>query len=146
MNIKIKKLSQNAITPTYGTEGAACFDLYSLEDGDVSVDSPKVFKTGVSFEVPENHVMLVFSRSGQGFKDDVRLSNCVGVVDSDYRGEVKVKLAKDYSDPYEGAYYVSRGDRIAQAMIIPVNQVNFEVVGELSDTQRGVKGYGSTGK
>lgn len=85
--------------------------------------------------------MMVYSRSGHGFKSDVRLANCVGVIDSDYRGEVKVKLTNDGNEYMQ----VNEGDRIAQAMIIPVEQVKFIEVAELSDTERGTGGFGSTG-
>ena len=86
--------------------------------------------------------MLVYSRSGHGFKYGVRLANCVGVIDSDYRGEVGVKLTADQTS--EG-FFVRNGDRIAQAMIVPVDRVEFEEVEKLSDTDRGTGGFGSTG-
>lgn len=148
MRVKIKKLSPTAIVPTYATYGAACFDLYADDlDGeffstDVDVNDPLICGTGLSFEVPQDHVMLIFSRSGHGFKYGVRLSNCVGVIDSDYRGEVKVKLT---ADEEERELIVNRGDRIAQAMILPVERVQFEVSDELSETERGTGGFGSTG-
>ena len=87
--------------------------------------------------------MLVYSRSGHGFKHDTRLANCVGVIDSDYRGELMVKLTYDGA---EDGPFIEPGDRIAQAMIVPVSQVSFDVVDELSDTVRGSGGFGSTGK
>lgn len=141
MKVKIKKLTDNAITPTYGTSGAACFDIYNADLFACDIWSD-VFRTGLSFEVPDKHVMLVFSRSGHGFKSDVRLANCVGVIDSDYRGELMVKLSNDSDE----SFTVFPNDRIAQAMIIPFEQVQFEVVDELSETDRGTGGFGSTGK
>jgi dUTP pyrophosphatase len=87
--------------------------------------------------------MLIFSRSGHGFKNNIRLSNCTGVIDSDYRGEVQVKLASD--DPDGAVFSVAHGDRIAQAMVLPIEQVSFEEVTELSTTERGEGGFGSTG-
>lgn len=143
MRLRVKKLHKDAIIPEYATYGAACFDLHAISDGPVDLyeNCSAQFKTGLSFEVPENHVMLVFSRSGHGFKSGVRLSNCTGVIDSDYRGEVQVKLIKDTP----GILSISNGDRIAQAMIIPVDKVDFEEVDELSDTIRGTGGFGSTG-
>lgn len=146
MQVKIKKLHPEAIIPTYATPGAACFDLYARIDHThayVHRDESFIFDTGLSFEVPQDHVMLVFSRSGHGFNHGVRLANCVGVIDSDYRGEVKVKLTVDVPDC---GLHIKHGDRIAQAMIIPVQQVAFEVVDELSSTERGAGGMGSTGK
>lgn len=148
MNLKIKKLDPAAILPTYATPGAACFDLYALpsssEGAMVRVGEPCTIPTGLAFEVPEGHVMLIFSRSGHGFNSDTRLANCVGVIDSDYRGEVKVKLTRDQSGA--DALNFKPGDRVAQAMVIPVQQVAFTEVSELSATERGAGGFGSTGK
>jgi dUTP pyrophosphatase len=140
MQVKIKRLHPKAVMPTYGSDGAACFDLYSIEGG--FVEREDTFKTGLAFEIPEGHVMLVFSRSGHGFKNDTRLANCVGVIDHDYRGEVMVKLRHD-SDV--GTLSVGVGDRIAQAMIVPYPKVEFTWADDLSDTDRGTGGFGSTG-
>ena len=145
MNIKIKKLHERAMIPTFATKGAACFDLYAMVEDSKKVSiykhSPAIIRTGLSFEIPKGHAMMIYSRSGHGFKNDVRLSNCVGVIDSDYRGEVKVKLASD-----GGGFGVSSGDRIAQAMIIPVPTIEgFLVSNDLSETERGDAGFGSTG-
>lgn len=142
LRVKVKKLVADAIIPQYATPGAACFDLHSLTEGVASKESPLVCNTGLAFEIPEGHVMLIYSRSGHGFKSDTRLSNCVGVIDADYRGEVKVKLAKD---SLGGILQVGKGDRIAQAMVIPVDKVTFEEVDELGSTERGAGGFGSTG-
>lgn len=140
IEVKVKKLSKDAQLPVYATPGAACFDLHSTVYGLVPRNSSYTFGTGLAFEIPKNFVMLVFSRSGDGFKHGVRLSNCVGVIDSDYRGEVKVKLRSD-----EELKQVCKGDRIAQAMVIPAPLVMFQEVDELSDTDRGDGGFGSTG-
>ena len=142
MKVKIKKLHPDAVIPKYATEGSACFDLHSMESGRVYPGGYEYFGTCLSFEIPEDHVMLVYSRSGHGFKNSVRLSNATGVIDSDYRGEVKVKLHNDHG---ANVFSVEAGDRIAQAMIIPVQQVQFEEVNELSETARGSGGLGSTG-
>lgn len=159
MNIKIKKVHPDAIVPTYGTAGAACFDLHAICPPH-SMRTPlfpgetMTIRTGLAFEIPEGYVMLVFSRSGHGFKNDVRLANCVGVIDSDYRGEVMVKLRSDDDPPYLSpgratpeTYFlaIGPGDRIAQAMIVPFPRVAFDVVKELSSTERGAGGFGSTG-
>ena len=141
--MKIKKLHPAAVVPTYGTEGSACFDLYAVQpEAEIRVVDTATVRTGLAFEVPQGFVMLVFSRSGHGFKNDVRLANCVGVVDSDYRGELMVKLTND--NPSD-CLAVHPGDRIAQAMLLPVSQTYFEVVDELSSTDRGAGGFGSTG-
>lgn len=140
MKIKVKKLHKDAQLPIYATGGAGAFDFYSTNYGLIPRNGQYVFNTGLAVEVPEGHVMLLFSRSGDGFKHGVRLANCVGVIDSDYRGEVKVKLHSD-----EELKIVTKGERIAQAIIIPVQQVFFEEVEELSSTERGDNGFGSTG-
>ena len=144
MKVMIKKLHPAAIIPTYATEGAACFDLYSIDSGSIlpGITHAPTLRTGLAIQVPEDYVMLAFSRSGHGFKNGIRLANCVGVIDSDYRGEVMVRLQNDDGHQFE----IKVGDRIAQAMIIPVSQVSFEVVEELSETKRGDGGFGSTGK
>jgi dUTP pyrophosphatase len=146
MKLKIKRLDERAIIPKFATDGAACFDLHAIIDGPnafATIDEmiPWTFKTGLSIEIPPGYVMLVFSRSGHGFKRDVRLANCVGVVDSDYRGEIMVKLSCDGSAPFT----INHGDRIAQAMIVALPVVQIEEVDELSDTARGAGGFGSTG-
>jgi dUTP pyrophosphatase len=150
--LKVKKLHPDAILPKYQTAGAACFDLHALEPG-MSVygrhcvvpGGTSVFGTGLAFEVPEGHVMLLYSRSGHGFKNDVRMANCVGVIDSDYRGELRVKLTCDRPFGESGGLIVANGDRIAQGMVLPVEQWAMEEVTELGDTARGEGGYGSTG-
>ncbi len=145
LRMRVKRLNADAIVPQYATPGAACFDLHSTDQGMVSKDAALVLGTGLAFEIPQDHVMLIFSRSGHGFKNDVRLSNCVGVIDSDYRGEVKVKLAKDGPDGIRGVMSVEKGERIAQAMVIPVQRVVLECADDLSATERGDGGFGSTG-
>ena len=140
--VKVKRLTPDAIIPTYGTAGAACFDIATTSDTHLLGIKQTVFDTGLSFEIPKAHVMLVFSRSGHGFKNDVRLSNCVGVIDEDYRGELKVKLINEHLSE---DLVISKGDRIAQGMVLPIEQVSFVEVDELSDTARGTGGFGSTG-
>jgi dUTP pyrophosphatase len=142
MQVKIKKLHPNAVIPQYATTGAACFDLVSVNEVMITPGREHVaLKTGLAFEIPEGYVMMVYSRSGHGFKNGIRLANGTGVIDSDYRGEVMVKMHNDGST----ALLVNAGERIAQAMIIPALQVELEVVDELSDTARGSGGFGSTG-
>lgn len=155
--LKVKKLHPDAVIPKYATPGAACFDLHALvaQTTPLFPGGKLTFRTGLAFEIPAGHVMLVFSRSGHGFKNDIRLANCVGVIDSDYRGEVLVKLASDDSMNFSLAstkeinektfLQINPGDRIAQAMVIPVQQFSFLEVNELSDTERGTGGFGSTG-
>lgn len=141
MNLKLKKLSPGARVPQYATEGAACFDLHTTHRGQVPALESTTFHTGLAVEVPDGHVLLIYSRSGHGFKSGLRLVNAVGVIDSDFRGEIMVKLHNDTRIPFGFA----SGDRIAQAMLVPVPRVQFEVVDELTDTARGAGGLGSTG-
>ena len=146
MQVKFKKLSPQAIVPTYAHNGDACFDIYALGDMekpvDIAPDRAAVIPTGISFEVPMGYVMLIFSRSGHGFKNGVRLGNCVGVIDAGYRGEIQVALQNDG----KARFKVAHGDRIAQAMIIPRPVIELVEADELSDTSRGTGGLGSTGK
>ena len=144
MNVKIKKVHPEAKTPVYGSEGAACFDLYaaSIIGTESETERTVLYGTGLQFEVPEGHVMMIYSRSGHGFKHGITLANSTGIVDADYRGEVMVKLTKRDTSVHG---MPAIGERIAQAMIIPVEQVAFEETDELSDTQRGEGGFGSTG-
>ena len=142
LKLKVKRLYPEAKLPTYATEGAACFDISTYLNGDVDHGEAHVFSTGLAFEIPEDHVMLIFIRSGHGFKNDVRLSNCAAVIDSDFRGELKIKLT---CDKVGWGLEVNAGDRIAQGMVIPYKKVQFEEVKELSETVRGTGGLGSTG-
>lgn len=131
---------QNAKTPTYATDGSACFDLYAATADGLSRKGPEYnyeFGTGLAFEIPENHVMLAFSRSGISFRENETLCNAVAVLDSDFRGEVKIK--------YSGGVSAGVGDRIAQALILPVERITFQVTDELTETERGQGGFGHTG-
>lgn len=150
MLVKIQKLHPDAVIPTYAHHGDACFDLTAttVEQGlsgkkdhqYLGWNKPVICNTGLAIEVPLNSVMLIFSRSGHGFNYGIRLANCVGVIDSTYRGEVKVKLTCDEPN----AQRIAAGDRIAQAMIIPIPAIEFDLVDQLSETERGANGFGST--
>jgi dUTP pyrophosphatase len=144
--LKVRPLHDGVPLPERATAGSACFDLRAYLPGvtrSVGVGLPVMIPTGLSFEVPAGHVMLVFSRSGHGFRDAVRLSNCVGVIDSDYRGEVMVKLHQDQS--LNAPMMVVDGDRIAQAMVVALPDVELKLADDLSATDRGAGGFGSTG-
>jgi dUTP pyrophosphatase len=147
LQLKIKKLHPDAVIPKYATAGSACFDLHAIVENDVSADAVLpghfyTFRTGLAFEVPNGYVLKVYSRSGHGFRYGTRLANCTGIIDSDYRGELMVRLKNDgYSKPV----VVHHGDRIAQAMLVPIPRVEMIEVGELSNTERGAGGFGSTG-
>ena len=140
--LKIKRLSPDAIIPRYATAGAACFDLHSISADTVEPGMACEFRTGLAVEIPDGHVMLVYSRSGHGFRYGVRLANAVGVIDSDYRGEVRIKLRNDGTVPLA----INRGDRIAQAMVLPAPKVQMVEVEDLTSTERGDGGFGSTGQ
>ncbi len=145
MQLKIKKLHPEAIVPKYATPGSACFDLHAVDCAQqhpVYYGAGHTFRTGLAFGIPKDHVMLVFSRSGHGFKNGVRLSNCTGIIDQDFVNEVKVSLS--VNNPNGDVLRVNPGDRIAQAMVIPVEQVQFLEVDELQATER-TGGMGSTG-
>lgn len=141
MKLKVKRLSEDAVVPRYATDGAACFDLVATERK-IGSDGTATYATGLAFEIPKGHVMLVFSRSGHGFKEGLRLANCTGVIDSDYRGQVVVKLQADHPQPD----WPRVGDRVAQAMLVKLPVVEFEEVEELTETKRGNGGFGSTGE
>ncbi len=144
MKLNFKKLDPNAKLPKYATDGAACFDFYAVSDRCVTLrcHDTNIFRTGLSVEIPEGYALIIYSRSGHGFKHDTRLANCVGVIDSDYRGEIQVKLTYDSYEHVD----ILPGDRIAQGMLIPTPQVEICEVEELSDTVRGNGGFGSTGR
>lgn len=135
MNINYKRIRKNAKEPTYATDGSACMDLYACEDGDTRWPTA----TGIVLEIPTGYAGMIYSRSGHSNRG-VRLANCVGVIDSDYRGEVIVKLTSDRGHPYS----FRAGERIAQLMIIPVPQVKMVESEHVSDTVRGDGGFGST--
>lgn len=149
MKLGVKLIHPGARMPTYATSGAACFDLYAVSDipHELYQGTSVTIPTGLIFDIPEGYVLLVYSRSGHGFKHSVRLSNCVGVIDSDYRGEVQVKLTRDESPgSWLERFEINQGDRIAQAMLMPVEQIQLQQVDEVEATVRGMGGFGSTGK
>lgn len=176
MKIKIKRLTLNAIVPSYAKDGDAGMDLTTTEVSYNSKTDTIDYSTGLSIEIPKGYVGLIFPRSSIR-KKDLMLSNHVGVIDSGYRGEIKAsfRLTKPYwsaTDDYTGfernlekgvflhydfatdeardniveSSIYGVGDRICQLMIIPYPQIEFEEVDELSDTERGENGFGSTGK
>lgn len=143
MNLKIKKLNPNAITPTRGSSQAAGNDLYACLEKQVIVIPGATVKvpTGLAMAIPIGYAGFIYARSGLATKQGLRPSNCVGVVDSDYRGEVIVALYNDSEEYRE----VKHGDRIAQLVVSPVANVEIEESDELNGTERGDGGFGSTG-
>ena len=144
MNVKIKKLNENAVIPTYGTEYSAGADLYALTDAALTIPphSTVMLSTGISIEIPVGYCGLIFARSGLASKRGLAPANKVGVIDADYRGEVKVALHNHTDTPQ----IVENGERVAQLAIVPFLKAEFTVVDGLSDTERGEGGFGSTGK
>lgn len=144
MKIRIKRLDENAIIPTYGTEFSAGADLYALLDEPCEIKPHEtVFvHTGISVEIPEGYCGLVFARSSMGAKRGLAPANKVGVIDSDYRGEIMVTL----HNHSEKSAVVEPAERIAQLAIVPFLKAEFEESCTLSDTTRGGGGFGSTGR
>ena len=140
--MRFKKLTPTAITPTRGTPGAAGLDLYADQEVLVVDGCTKTLGTGIAVEVPEGYVGLVFLRSSMG-KTGIALANAVGVIDSDYRGEIKLCLTYVAG---MGGHFIRQGDRIAQIVVLPAPTFDLIEVDALSTTDRGAGGFGSTGK
>lgn len=141
MKIQVKKLYEDAILPTRGSEHAAGYDLYTNEHHIIYPGETIKIGTGLSFALPENTFGAVFARSGWATNRGLRPANCVGVCDSDYRGEYIVALHNDSKFTWD----IDPGDRIAQLVILPYIPVEFEEVDTLDETKRGDGGFGSTG-
>lgn len=143
-SIRVKLLRENAQLPTYGTEFSAGADLYACLDQAVTIapGETKAIPTGLAMEVPVGCAGLVYARSSMGVKRGLAPANKVGVIDSDYRGEIMVMLHNHGAAPQT----VEHGERVAQMLITPVLTPAYEICDELSDTLRGAGGFGSTGK
>ena len=138
MKVKIKKMHPDSVIPSYAKEGDAGLDLTCV--GYQQIDSEHVkYNTGIAVEIPSGHVGLLFPRSSC-YKKRQLLSNCVGVIDSGYRGQISMVMIGMHKD-----FMYKKGDRIGQLIIMPYPQIEFEEVEELSQTERGEGGYGSTG-
>ena len=145
MELNIKLLSPKAVLPKYATPGSAAMDLTACMDAPVTIAPRQLvtIPTGIAIALPSpDYVALIFARSGLGVKHGISLSNGVGVIDSDYRGELKVGLTNLSDTPYT----IQPGDRVAQLAILPVTQPTVIQVTELDATDRGTGGFGSTGK
>lgn len=143
LKMNIKKISDKAKIPTYGTKDSAGADLYALLDEEIVIKSGETFliHTGICMEIPKGYVGLVYARSGLAFKKGLAPSNKVGVIDADYRGEIMVALHNHSKEDR----IVEPFERIAQIVFTKYDSFAFIEVDELSDTTRGVGGYGSTG-
>ncbi len=144
MKVSLKKLNDRAVVPTYGSPFSAGGDLYSAEESEVVIGPGKtaMIGTGLAMEIPEGYVGLIYARSGLATKRGLAPANKVGVIDSDYRGEIKVALYNQSDAPQA----VAAGERIAQIVIAPFLHAEYEVKETLSDTERGEGGFGSTGR
>lgn len=143
MKINVKKLNPDAVLPTYGSEYAAGADLYACIDGEITVapHATVMVPTGIALELPVGYAGFIYARSGLASKRNLAPANKVGVVDCDYRGEVKVALHNHGEIPQT----VAAGERVAQLVVAPYITAVFEEAEELSDTARGAGGFGSTG-
>ncbi len=144
INIKIKLLRDNASIPAYATAGSAAADLKACIEKPVTIECGEIVSlpTGIAISGERSDVVaLVYGRSGMGTKYGVTLANAVGVIDSDYRGEICVSLINRGCEPYT----VNPGDRVAQLMFVPVYTAEFSIVENLDATERGTGGFGSTG-
>lgn len=141
--MNIKKISSKAIIPTYGSENAAGMDMYSIDTVTIEPGQTVMVHSGICMEIPDGYYGALFPRSGLATKRGLRLANCVGVIDSDYRGEIIAALYNDSVVPQE----IREGDRIAQLIISPyVRPDTLNEVDDLTDTDRGVGGFGHTGR
>lgn len=142
--VRFKKLNPNAVMPSYGTEFAAGADLYACIDEPLQIEAGETafVKTGLAMEIPEGLVGLVYARSGLACKSGLAPANKVGVIDSDYRGEIMVALHNHSKEEK----MVESGERIAQMVLAPYVYGEYEEVNELDETGRGSGGFGSTGK
>ncbi len=141
--VKVKKLNENATIPTYGSACAAGADLYACIDAPLIIESGDTFlvPTGLAMELPDGYAGLIYARSGLASKKGLAPANKVGVIDSDYRGEIMVAL----HNHSKNAATIEPGERIAQLVITPYIAAAFDTVSTLDDTQRGAGGFGSTG-
>ena len=144
MEIKVKKLNDKATLPTRGSEYAAGYDLYAAIENNITVPAHSTEKigTGLSFELPDETFAAILARSGLATKQGLRPANCVGVCDSDYRGEYIVAIHNDTDEDKT----IEPGERIAQMILMPYIPMTFVETDELSESERGQDGFGSTGK
>ena len=143
MEIKVKKLTDTAIVPTKSRTTDAGYDLYADEDVAIYPEDTKLISTGIAFATPDGYAGLIWDRSGLGSKG---IHRHAGVVDSSYRGEVKVALSNSRSSHEDNIYFINRGDRIAQILFQKVPHFDLVETEELDDTDRGSSGFGSSGK
>ncbi len=159
--MKVKKIRKNAVIPTYGSLSSAGADLYAATDKSIYIRDGEtvMIPTGIAIEIPEGYMGLIFARSGLSCKNGLAPANKVGLIDSDYRGEIMVAIHnhepmksqddvtdENYLENYTKRHIIEPGDRIAQLVIAPYMHMEFEEVENLDDTERGIGGFGSTGR
>jgi len=144
MKLKVKKLTEEATIPSYATSGSAAFDIASCEQVTILPGTTVKVRTGLSFEIPEGYELEIRPRSGLSYNSKIRLSNSPGTIDSDYRGEVHFIL-DNLMTKFPNPYTIMIGQRLGQGIIRKVDQVEFEEVTDLTETERGDKGFGSSG-
>ncbi|WP_130836913.1 dUTP diphosphatase [Lachnoclostridium sp. Marseille-P6806] len=144
MKIKVKRTSETAVLPTHGSSAAAGYDLHAdvAEPVRIGPGETKLIDTGLRFELPEGYFAGIFARSGLASREGLRPANCVGVCDSDYRGNYMVSLHNDSSEPR----VITAGEKIAQMIVMAYLPLEFEETAALSETARGEGGFGSTGR
>ena len=145
MKVKIKRIEDRAIIPSYANKGDAGFDLHSIDTINVPADGTVRVRTGLTMAIPEGYELQIRPRSGLSFKSKIRISNSPGTIDSGYRGEILI-LVDNISQNGAEAYRINAGDRIAQGVLKPIVKAEFEEVDDLDDdTERGTDGFGSSG-
>lgn len=142
VNVAVKILDSRAVSPYYGTFNSAGMDLCSIDNAIIHPGETVIIHTGIAMKIPDSLVGLIYARSGLGIKKGIAPANKVGVIDSDYRGEIMVALHNHSNEDYE----VNTGDRIAQMVLTPYFKASINIVDELDSTDRGEGGFGSTGK
>ncbi len=143
-NVKFIKLDENAIVPSYGTPFAAGADLYALPNGDIKIAPQEtvLIHTGIALQIPDGYAGMIFARSGIATKRGLAPANKVGVIDSDYRGEIMVALHNHSNQVQE----IASGERVAQLVIMPYITADFIESESLDETERAEGGFGSTGR
>jgi len=144
MKLKVKKVNPLAVLPKYQTEGSAAFDLHSTEECTIQSGDIATIDTGLIFEVPEGYYLEICPRSGLSLKSHIRIANAPGIIDSDFRGQVKI-IVENLFVKYSNPYTIVIGQRIAQALLKKVEKAEIIEVDEVTETERGTKGFASTG-
>lgn len=142
IKLKVKRLNDSVMLPTYGSKGAGAIDFYAHKNQIIKPKTTELIKLGLAVEVPDGHALVLMPRSSIGLKTPLRMSNSVGLIDSDYRGEI----GAIYDNICDSPIAIYKGDRVVQGLIIPIPKIELIEVDELSETERGTGGYGSTGK